>query len=242
VLVISAAYEPGLVIKKSLQRGVGTIISLLLASLILQVMQFNFRFTPLVLVIIVAITYAFYGRIHHAQSACIAMFVFISSAFLPNENSVFQEAVDRIICTIIGLAICLSMDYLLFSKFKYSKKNYALLQRDVCNVMQKMVNQAVKHKGERISDVKMQIIRENFSSSFAKITNSSESIDRDHSYSSEVKLKIKNFENYIWKLRSEVSAINYCAMFSKDYLAMDKHLSLFTENMVLAKENFISIK
>jgi len=242
VLIISAAYEPGLLVKKSWQRGRGTLVGLVLAWVILSFLDLNFRFIPLILIFIASITYAIPVRIYGAQTAFVTIFIFISYSFLPTESSVFQDVVDRAISTGLGIIICMAGDYLLFTKFKYSQRNYSIMQREICLLMHRTVTKTLSLKGKPVSNTRMQRIREEFSLTFGKISASSEGIQYDVDCSKITKDKIKKFDEYIWEMRTQVSAINYCALLSKDYQMLDKHVAKFYAFLEIAKRNYIHTK
>ncbi|MFT6834640.1 MAG: hypothetical protein ACJA0H_000672 [Francisellaceae bacterium] len=242
VLIISAAYEPGLLVKKSWQRGRGTLVGLVVAWIILSLLDLNFRFIPLILIIIASITYAIPARIYGVQTACVTVFIFISYSLLPTESSVFQNMVDRAICTSLGIIICMAGDYLLFAKYKYSKRNYSIMQREICLIMHRSVTKTISLKGLPVSNARMQRLREEFSLTFGKIAASSEGIQYDFDATKITKDKIKKFDDYIWEMRTQVSSINYCALLSKDYKMLDKHVAKFYGLLELAKRNYIHTK
>ncbi|MDC0534440.1 FUSC family protein [Francisellaceae bacterium] len=239
VLIISAAYEPGLVVKKSLQRGKGTIIGLILAGVALSLLEFNFRYAPLVLVVLASISFAFPPTKYAIQVTCITMFIFIGSSFSPNESSFLQEMVARMINTIIGICICMSGDFLLFTKFQYSRRNYAIMQREICLLMHRTVNQLVRLKDRPYSNMRIQNIRESYSIVFAKIAMSGDSIQHDFRATSEAAEKIKKFNDIIWEMRTETAAISYCILLSKDHAALDRHVKRFETLLTEAKTYYI---
>ncbi len=242
VLIVSAAYEPGLIIKKSWQRSKGTIIGLILAGIVLACLQFNFRYTPLILVLLGGISFTFFPAKYTAQVAGITMFLFISSSFLPNESSFFQEMIDRMISTIIGILICMAGDFLLFTKFQYSRRNYAIMQREVCLLMHRTVSQLIQLKDRPYSTMRMQKIRESYSITFATIAISGDSIKHDFRVSPIAAEKIKKFDEHIWEMRTETAAISYCVLLSRDYDALDQHVARFNRLLEEAKQYFIKKK
>jgi uncharacterized membrane protein YccC len=239
VLIISAAYEPGLVVKKSLQRGKGTIIGLILAGVVLALLQFNFRYAPLILVILASLTFAMPPTKYAIQVTFITMFIFLGYSFSPNESSFMQEMVARMINTIIGICICVAGDFLLFTKFQYSRRNYAIMQREICLLMHRTISQLLQLKDRPHSFMRMQKIRESYGIAFAKIATSGDSIQHDFRASPEAAEKIKKFNDIIWEMRTETAAISYCLLLSKDYVALDRHVTKFHELLNEAKRYYI---
>ncbi|MDC0534674.1 FUSC family protein [Francisellaceae bacterium] len=239
IFATSGAYESGLVRKKAGQRGIGTVFGLIIAAILLQFLEFNPYITPFILLLVGAATFAIPGKFHVSQTIFLSMFIMFGFALTSVDVGHSELISDRLISTVLGVFIVLIGEYVLFTKFDYSRRNYAILQREVCLYMLRSVNSLIKLKGKPLSRPKRQKLREGFSGTFSKLANSSNSIMLDFHASDTISQHMKQFDSIIWEMRTEISAIHYCSVFHQDQKALEQHLEKFYQLLKEAKKNYI---
>jgi len=239
IFATSGAYESGLVRKKAGQRGLGTVLGLILAAILLEFLELNPYLTPLIILLLGAATFAIPGKFHVTQTISLSLFIMFSFALTSVTESHGAILSDRLISTLLGIFIVLIGEFVLFTKFDYSRRNYVILQREVCLYMLRSVNTLINDKGKPLSRLKRQKLREGFSSTFSKLANSSYSIILDFHASDDLSMHMHKFDKIIWDMRTEISAIHYCSVFHKDQQALDQHVETFYKLLKEAKLNYI---
>lgn len=246
VMMMSAAIEPGLIIKKSINRGKGTLIGILLFLPLIYLLQLNYRFIPLVFILLgVGISIPNAKR-YDISVIFMTMMVFTMNAYnftVPTQEGPFETTLNRGICTVIGIIICIAGDHFLFRRFDYSRKVYFLLQHELCNTLEKkidMIRSAHEQKLNRYLIVEN--LRESFNQIYSNIATSGESIRLSLTTNAEIKQKINDFSIIIWQLRKVGFGLYYSECILQDDKASQEHLERFKHLLDKARHNFISLR
>ncbi len=246
VMMMSAAIEPGLIIKKSINRGKGTLIGILLFLPLIYLLQLNYRFIPLVFILLgVGISIPNAKR-YDISVIFMTMMVFTMNAYnftVPTQEGPFETTLNRGICTVIGIIICIAGDHFLFRRFDYSRKVYFLLQHELCNTLEKkidMIRSAHEQKLNRYLIVEN--LRESFNQIYSNIATSGESIRLSLTTNAETKQKINEFSIIIWQLRKVGFGLYYSECILQDDKASQEHLERFKYLLDKARHNFISLR
>ncbi len=246
VMMMSAAIEPGLIIKKSINRGKGTLIGILLFLPLIYLLQLNYRFIPLVFILLgVGISIPNAKR-YDISVIFMTMMVFTMNAYnftVPTQEGPFETTLNRGICTVIGIIICIAGDHFLFRRFDYSRKVYFLLQHELCNTLEKkidMIRSAHEQKLNRYLIVEN--LRESFNQIYSNIATSGESIRLSLTTNAETKQKINDFSIIIWQLRKVGFGLYYSECILQDDKASQEHLERFKHLLDKARHNFISLR
>jgi hypothetical protein len=245
-MMMSAAIEPGLIIKKSINRGKGTLIGILLFLPLIYLLQLNYRFIPLVFILLgVGISIPNAKR-YDISVIFMTMMVFTMNAYnftVPTQEGPFETTLNRGICTVIGIIICIAGDHFLFRRFDYSRKVYFLLQHELCNTLEKkidMIRSAHEQKLNRYLIVEN--LRESFNQIYSNIATSGESIRLSLTTNAETKQKINEFSIIIWQLRKVGFGLYYSECILQDDKASQEHLERFKYLLDKARHNFISLR
>jgi hypothetical protein len=246
VMMMSAAIEPGLIIKKSINRGKGTLIGILLFLPLIYLLQLNYRFIPLVFILLgVGISIPNAKR-YDISVIFMTMMEFTMNAYnftVPTQEGPFETTLNRGICTVIGIIICIAGDHFLFRRFDYSRKVYFLLQHELCNTLEKkidMIRSAHEQKLNRYLIVEN--LRESFNQIYSNIATSGESIRLSLTTNAETKQKINDFSIIIWQLRKVGFGLYYSECILQDDKASQEHLERFKHLLDKARHNFISLR
>lgn len=245
VLVISAAFEPGLLVQKSINRGKGTIAAFIFFIPLIYLLHFNYRLIPLTLILISCAMWLPTAKRYDLTVIFITLQVFLTTAYSftsPIIEGPFEVVLNRGICTIIGILICLCSDYILFAKFNYSKKVYFLLQHELCTMlMQKL--EKILHAQQTKSNKYLLVddLRHSLNHKFLEISSCHESLLHDFRTDFSSKIKILEFQKLLFKLRKELFAIYYCACVLKDHNQIAMHLEHFEGYLVQAKNNYLTM-
>ncbi|TXI99775.1 MAG: FUSC family protein [Neisseriales bacterium] len=246
VIMMSAAIEPGLIIKKSINRGKGTLIGILLFLPLIYLLQLNYRFIPLVFILLSIGISVPNAKRYDISVIFMTMMVFTMNAYnftVPTQEGPFEATLNRGICTVIGIIICIAGDYFLFRRFDYSRKVYFLLQHELCNMLEKkieMIRNAHKQKLNRYLIVEN--LRESFNQAYTTIATSAESIRLSLNTNAETKQKINDFDITIWQLRKAVFGLYYSECILQHNQSSEEHLERFKHLIDKARRNFISLR
>lgn len=174
------------------------------------------------------------------------MMVFTMNAYnftVPTQEGPFETTLNRGICTVIGIIICIAGDHFLFRRFDYSRKVYFLLQHELCNTLEKkidMIRSAHEQKLNRYLIVEN--LRESFNQIYSNIATSGESIRLSLTTNAETKQKINDFSIIIWQLRKVGFGLYYSECILQDDKASQEHLERFKHLLDKARHNFISLR
>lgn len=246
VIMMSAAIEPGLIIKKSINRGKGTLIGILLFLPLIYLLQLNYRFIPLVFILLSIGISVPNAKRYDISVIFMTMMVFTMNAYnftVPTQEGPFEATLNRGICTVIGIIICIAGDHFLFRRFDYSRKLYFLLQHELCNMLEKkieMIRNAHKQKLNRYLIVEN--LRESFNQAYTTIATSAESIRLSLNTNAETKQKINDFDITIWQLRKAVFGLYYSECILQHNQSSEEHLERFKYLIDKARHNFISLR
>lgn len=244
VLMMTAAIEPGLVIQKSINRGKGTILGIILFMPLIYLLQLNYRMIPLTFILLACLLMVPNQRRYDLTVIFMTMMVFILNAY--NFTTIlletpFQTSVNRIICTIIGIVVCIGGDYFLFRRFNYSRKLYYLLQRELCTTLEGKVERMLNSEMLGLNAyLVVEDLRNTLNGKFSEIVTSATSLNYDLRSDEILKYKIQHFDQIMWQMRRQIYAIYYCKFVKKDQIAATHHYQRFEESIIAAKNNFIS--
>ncbi len=246
VMMMSAAIEPGLIVKKSINRGKGTLLGILIFLPVIYLMHLNYRVIPLVFIFLGIGISLPNARRYDISVIFMTMMVFTLTAYTftkPLSEGPFEMTLNRCICTVIGIIICISGDYFLFGRFNYSRKVYFLLQHEVCDMLEvKLKNICRAHETKQNILLLVEDLRDSFNFSYSSIATSGESIRSSLTNSRATKSKVVEFELILWQLRKVVFGVYYAECILKDPVSSLDHQQRFKELMIKARQNMISLR
>lgn len=247
VMMMMSAVQPGLILAKSINRGKGTIVGIILSFLLVYVLHLNYRLVSVVLILSMIFINVPNPRRYDLTVASMTVMVFLSDSYsfkFPLIEGPIEVVINRITCTIIGIAICISADHFLFNRFNYSGKVYRLLQEQIIIVSNKLVDNVMQEEPVRKNKlVLMKRIRDSFNTTFSELSVSSDGILNSHTSSREMKELVKSFSELSWKIRIEVSAIYMANCVVKDDEdLLNKHLQKFYMLIDEANNNLLKVE
>lgn len=245
VLMMSAAMEPGLVIQKSVNRGKGTLMGIILFIPLIYLLQLDYRFIPLVLILACCFINVPSAKRYDLSVVAMTIMVLTLTAYTFNKSIIagpIVEGLNRAICTMIGIFICIGGDYFLFSRFKYSKKVYYVLQHELCNLLEEQLLLIQDfHQKHMNAVILVDKIRERLNGKFSELNTSGNSLLFDMKIDNKTKNMVKHFDEIAWYLRREVYAVFYCTSILEDKAASVIHLARFQELLIQAKDSIIKL-
>lgn len=145
IMVVSGAFESGLIIRKSFLRIRGSLSALLLIIPLLYIMQLNYRMIPIAFILsgIGLAVSSMNPRRYDIFVFFTTLFVFfiLSQTALPDtDKSPIDMVLNRAICTAIGIFIVFACDYFLFDPSSTSQKKYLLQQIEICALFDEKVH------------------------------------------------------------------------------------------------------
>ena len=174
------------------------------------------------------------------------MMVFTLTAYTfttPLLEGPFEMTLNRVVCTVIGIIICISGDYFLFGRFNYSRKVYFLLQHDVCDMLEaKLKNICRFHETQQNIILLVEDLRDSFNSGYSSIATSGESIRSSLTNNLATKSKVVEFELILWQLRKVDFAVYYAECFLKDPVRSLGQQQRFRVLMAKARQNMITLR
>lgn len=230
VILMMAALQPGLILVKSIHRGKGTIVGIIIAFMLVYVLHINYRLVSLVLILSMIMLNVPNSRRYDIVVIFMTVMIFITDAYNFNEPLIegpLEVAINRVTCTFIGISICILVDYLLFNKYDYSKKAYSVLQKELLDTLELRVIEILMHEDSRLTKlVLLKKMRDSFNEIFSEISLSASGILNSNN-SAETKRLVSEFSEISWKLRTEVSAIYVTTCKIKDPESCDKHIARY---------------
>lgn len=246
VMMMSAAIEPGLIVKKSINRGKGTLLGILIFLPMIYLMHFNYRVIPLVFIFLGVGISLPNARRYDISVIFMTMMVFTLTAYTfttPLLEGPFEMTLNRGVCTVIGIIICISGDYFLFGRFNYSRKVYFLLQHDVCEMLEaKLKNICRFHETQQNILLLVEDLRDSFNSGYSSVATSGESIRSSLTNNRATKSKVVEFELILWQLRKVVFAVYYAECVLQDPASSMEHQQRFRVLMAKARQNMITLR
>ncbi|KTC87048.1 FUSC family protein [Legionella brunensis] len=245
VLVISSGIEPGLMIERSLHRIRGTLLALTLMIPLLYLLQMNYRLISVLFVgsAVGMIVTSLNLRRYDICVFFITLFAFLLTAISFTESILegpMEMVVNRGICTLIGIAIILIGDYVLFDSFHYSQKLYLLHQIIVYNIIKKAAEKLLTASTEVSTPyIYMEQLRTQFNHGFTLIAESSRSLQSELQTSPDLKQKITDFQNAIWELRRVLFAMSFSALILKSQNITNEHFKNYQKLILQARQAFI---
>lgn len=244
VMMMTAAIEPGLVVQKSINRGKGTLIGIILFIPLITLLQFNYRFIPLTFIILACLLFIPTAKRYDLTVIFMTMMVFMLTAYnytTPLIEGPLEVTLNRAICTVVGVFICLGGDYILFKRFNYSRKLYYLLQRELCIILKQKVQYMLENENKNLLVV-VEDLRTVLNTKFAEINNSATSLKYDLRSDKITKANVVQFETAMWKLRKDIYSIYYCQYVNKDAVKLQENVNRFYNSLHIAEKNFITYK
>ena len=246
VMMMSAAIEPGLIVKKSINRGKGTLLGILIFLPMIYLMHFNYRVISLVFIFLGVGISLPNARRYDISVIFMTMMVFTLTAYTfttPLLEGPFEMTLNRGVCTVIGIIICISGDYFLFGRFNYSRKVYFLLQHDVCEMLEaKLKNICRFHETQQNILLLVEDLRDSFNSGYSSVATSGESIRSSLTNNRATKNKVVEFELILWQLRKVVFAVYYAECVLQDPASSMEHQQRFRVLMAKARQNMITLR
>ena len=246
VIVVSAAIEPGLIIRRAIHRLSGTFAALALLIPLLYLMQLNYRFIPVVFILSiigVAVT-SLNPRRYDISVFFITIMIFLLLAQTTDLNSPegpVDMVANRAICTLIGVAIILCGDYFLFQSYNYSQKLYLFHQYLVYNFFRDTFQDIVSAEPESINNFQfIEKLRGRVIVNCSPIAVSSENLALEKNIAPRTLKRMQQFQSLIWDIRRLAFALCIAKFVLKDSDLTARHTQHFERLMVEAKANFIN--
>ncbi len=237
VLMIMGAVHPGHIIVKSIHRGRGTFIGILLSILLVYLFHFNYRLVSIVLMLSIILMNVPNQKHYDLSVTAMTVLVFLNDAF-SNSSSLLEGpmelAINRMLCTIIGIAICIIADYLIFNNFRYSEKMYRMLQEELLTVMDNKIKAYfINHSRFNNRLIIKTHIYDHFNEIFNEIMLSGTGILNSPSSSEKAKLTVNQFTQIAWNLKTTIDEL-YVVVFinnknEQSYESCLNKLNIFLE-------------
>jgi uncharacterized membrane protein YccC len=246
VIVISAGIEPGLIIKRAINRIGGTFAALVTLIPLIYFMQLNYRLIPVVFIIaLIGLAVSSINTNRYDISVffiTLVVFLLLAQTTDANSNeSPFAMVLNRGICTLIGISIVLIGDYFLFQTYHYSRKLYLFHQLMICNFFKNAVQQIIQSRSEKVNTfIFVEKLRGEIIKQYAPIAISSQNLKLEAKTSAQTKEQIDTFQETIWEIRRLIFALCISEFVLRSSTATQKHLQRFEQLMNKAKANLIS--
>lgn len=245
VLMIMSAVQPGLILVKSINRGKGTIVGIILAFSLVYLLHLNYRFVSIAMILFMILLNIPSQKRYDITVMLMTIMIFLADSYnfkFPLLEGPIEVAVNRITCTIIGIVICIAADHFLFNKFNYSGKVYSVLQQELLQIIDQRMNEVMQEpEKQKNSLVLIKSIRESFNSIFAEISTSSAGILNSHTTSPELKKQVQEFSDISWRLRMLVSAVYFANCVLKDQALFEEHGREYHTLFAHAKQLLIKV-
>jgi len=230
ILVVSSAIEPGLVLKKSMQRINGTFIALMLLIPMLYLMQLNYRLVSVFFVLmalgstIVSLNTERYDVVVFFITTTIFLLLAQTTVTITPEGP-FEMVMNRGVCTGIGVMLTIIADYFLFNGFDYSKKVHLLHQKQLIVFFESKIKEMTTPGAQHINaHIFLEKLREQVNQIFIPISTSAQSLSLDLKTHNEHKQQIALFQETAWQLRRVLFSIAFAQLILKSSKATQTHL------------------
>lgn len=245
VLMMMSAVQPGLILVKSINRGKGTIVGIILAFSLVYVLHLNYRFVSIIMIMAMILLNIPTPKRYDLTVTAMTIMIFLSDSYnfkFPLLEGPIEVAINRITCTIIGIAICISADHFLFNRFNYSGKVYSSLQHELLQIIQQRMHEVMQEpEKQKNSLVLIKSIRDSFNIIFTEISNSGAGILNSHTTSPELKQQVQEFSDISWRLRMLVSAVYFANCVLKDRALYEEHIAEYNKLLGAAKQLLIKV-
>jgi len=248
VIVLSAGIQPGLILRRAWHRITGTFLALLCLLPLLYLMQLNYRFIPVIFIaaLIAAGVTGLNPERYDIKVFFTTIVVFLLIAQTIDVNTPegpFEMVINRGLCTLIGAAIILISDYVLFNAYQYSQKLYLYHQMMLYDFLK---NCGMEIKNAREQKVNTYIfidqLRNEMINHFLPITVSSKSLLLDINSSQNLKRQVMEFQNTIWEIRHIIFALTFSEIILYSKEASHAHWQQYTELMDKARHHMIKLE
>ncbi len=245
VLMMTAAIEPGLVIQRSVHRGKGTLAGIIIFIPLIYLLQFNYRLIPLVFIMAACLISVPSAKRYDISVIFTTMMVFILTAYTFNQpllEGPIEQALNRAVCTILGIVICIGGDYFIFAKFKYPRKAYYVLQHELCNLLQEKLELILAYEKSKMNAyILVENLRDSLNNKFSEICTSGDSLVYDLKTDNHTREQVKIFDKLMWELRREIYAIYFCHCKLGNQRDLAIRVNRFNEMLNQARANLIKI-
>lgn len=246
ILMMMSVIQPGLILARSISRGKGTIVGIIISFVVVYTLHLNYRLVSIFFVLSMVLMFVPNQKRYDITVTIMTIMVFLADPYLykfPLLEGPVEVAINRMTCTIIGIAICVASDYILFNRFNYSGKAYRVLQEELLGVIQAQLGDILEDKKVRKNRlILIKHMRDNFNNIFGQISASAEGLLISYSSSEELKNTVRRFSEISWQLRIETSAI-YVAncILDEDAILIERHLQKFKLLLSEARNNLLKI-
>ncbi len=247
VLVSSAGIEPGLIIRRSIQRITGTLSALIIITPLIYLLHFNYRLVPVcfILAIIGLNVAAVNTRRYDISVFFITLMVFLLLAQTAKSTSLsgsFDMLINRGLCTLIGVSIVGLADYYLFQSYKYSHKLYLFHQKMLYAFFQRAMARIMDSSKESINTfLFIERLRDEVIMQFAPIAVSSENLKLENKLAPTIIHNLEVFQSTIWEIRRLLFALAFAKFILQSTETTQKHQQHFNRLMEQAKAHFIKL-
>jgi len=249
IILVSAAYEPGLIITKGIHREKGTITGLLVILLAFYFFQLNYRFVLVFFIFCACMTPAIsYPKRYDVQAMYLTFYALLLTSFIfihdnaQPDLALSQAAVAGLIAATLGIIICAVLDYPLSKKMNYSRFNYHILQQEFCHAAPTVLQNILEQKGKSNQISKVNKLSDRLNQLLDQASLAGENYYADLNVTRDDRSKIKKFEDYMWQIRTQLSPIQFFAILDLDEDKINLHVTKFNELLSEAKEHYIKVK
>ncbi len=245
VVIVSAAIEPGLMMQRANARIRGTLLALLLMIPLLYVLQLNYRFIPLTLIL----AFCFIGAAamnpnrYDISVFFITIAIFLLTAQTTGAHTLegpVEMVINRGLCTLIGITIIIIGDYFLFNSYQYAQKLHLFNQLNVYSCLQKNVRLLRTKPLKEISSYHfLNTMRDHFNDAYTKVSFSATSLSEDLKANAYIDQQVEQFQNTIWELRKVIFALTSAIIVLHDEHIIEHHLAEYRRLMAQARHQFI---
>lgn len=246
VLMMMSAIQPGLILVRSINRGKGTVVGIILSLLLVYVFHINYRLVSICLILSMLLLFIPNPKRYDLTVTFMTIMIFLTDSYgykMPLLEGPIEVAINRMTCTIIGIAICVASDYILFNHFNYSGKAYRVLQEELLFIVDERLAEIMTEPSRRLNRIIIvKKIRDSFNGVFGELSASSSGLLSSYSSSAETKAMVREFSELSWKLRIEVFAIYIanCVVIDDEDL-LNKHLANLNDLLVNARQKLLAV-
>ncbi|MDC0534320.1 FUSC family protein [Francisellaceae bacterium] len=248
IILVSTAYEPGLIITKGIHREKGTITGLLIILLAFYLFQLNFRFVVVFFIFCACMTPSItYPKRYDVQAMYLTFYALLLVSFIFDHNNeqpalaLSEAAFAGLIAATLGIVICAVLDYPLSKKMNYSRFNYHILQQEFCHTAPRVLTDILNYKGQKNSISKVNKVSDKLNTLLDSTSVAGENYYADLTVTKEDREKINKFEHYMWQIRTQLSPIQFHAIYQPNDQKLDLHIEKLNELINQAKIYYIKV-
>jgi hypothetical protein len=248
VLVVSAAVEPGLLIRRSVQRMFGTMLALIFLIPFICILQLNYRLISIVFVL--SIVGVSISSANSKRYDIMVFFITVSVFLLLAQTSELHTSkgpiemvFNRAICTSIGIALVIAVDYFLFRSYNYSQKLYAYNQlitfHFLKNIIAKVELIPPTERGVQnfLDNLTLEITQ-----LYTSLDISAENIKLDLKSDPILIGKVENYQQIMWEVRRVLSAYIFSKAIFPSPEISSRHLERYKQLLSTASGFFMKAR